>query len=102
MPDKRLLSAVIGVFVVFDALVTYFGPRESNPVWRPLVESYGREVLFLLALPALVLLFAMVKFAGWITMKVEKYPKGEQVALNTITVAWMPLPLTPTKGHSFV
>ncbi len=91
---KLALSKKIGwpilIFLVFlDAFITFIrGGRESNPLWKPLVNQFGPNTLWFLAILVLVLFYFAVKYLGIYVNKYEKYPQGEEIILTNFVIAF--------------
>ncbi len=88
---KFALSKKIGwpilIFLVFlDAFITFIrGGAEGNPLWKPLVEQFGANTLWFLAVLVLGLFYFAVKYAG---KYIEKYPQGEEIILTNFVIAF--------------
>lgn len=83
---KRIGWPLLVFLVFWDAFITYRGGRESNPLWQPLVEAFGINTLWLLAVVALAIFYAAVKAFGWYAKRT--YPEGEELVLTTLVVAF--------------
>ena len=93
MPKNLALPKRIGwpvmVFLVFwDAFITYRVGGESNPLWRPFVEMFGLNALWVLAALVLVLFYLVTKLAGWYVSRFEHFSQGEEIVLTNLVIAF--------------
>lgn len=93
MPKNLALPKSIGwpvmVFLVFwDAFITYRAGGESNPLWRPFVEAFGLNALWLLAVLVLALFYLVVRAVGWYASRFEHFPQGEEIVLTNLVIAF--------------
>ena len=85
---KKIGWPILIALVFLDAAITYSRGREGNPLWKPLVEAFGTNMLFVLAALVLVLFYAVVRFVGWYITKKEHFPQGEGIVLTTFVIAF--------------
>ncbi len=93
MPDKMALSKhagwpVLALLVFWDAFITYRAGGEGNPLWRPFVEMFGLNALWVLAALVLVLFYIVVKSVGWYVSRFEHFPQGEEIVLTNLVIAF--------------
>ena len=80
---------VLILLIFWDAFFTYRGGREGNPLWQPIVERFGLNALWVLAIFVLVLFYFLTKILGRYTEKVEKFPQGEEIVLTNLVIVFI-------------
>ena len=87
--SKRLGWPILVFLVYWDAFVTYTrGGREGNPLWKLIVDAYGSNALWLLAVLVLAIFYLVTKAAGWYEKRFEHFPQGEEIVLTSIVIAF--------------
>jgi hypothetical protein len=79
---------LLTLLLYWDAGLTYSRGQEGNPLWAPLVDSFGLGVLWVLPLVALALFYLAVEGFGWVAEKVDKLPNGRNVVLTNLVIVF--------------
>ncbi len=85
---KKLGWILLTLFVFWDALLTYGGGAEGNPLWKPFIQAYGIKVVFLLVPVALGIFYLATKIFGWLIKKVDKIAEGEEIVLTALVLTF--------------
>ncbi|MBI3103519.1 hypothetical protein HYZ05_01120 [Candidatus Daviesbacteria bacterium] len=85
---KSIGWLLLTLLVFWDAFLTYQKGAEGNPLWRPVVETFGINALWVLAPIALAIFYLAVRIFGWITERFEHLPKGEEIVLTNLVIAF--------------
>ncbi len=91
---KIALSKLIGwpvliLLIFWDAFLTYMAGGEGNPLWQPVVDRFGLNALWVLAILVLILFYFLTKIVGRYTEKVEKFPQGEEIVLTNLVIVFI-------------
>lgn len=79
---------ILILLVFYDAFITYRGGQEGNPLWKPLVEIFGLNTLWVLAIFVLLLFYFLTKILGRYMERQEHYPQGEEIVLTSLVIAF--------------
>ena len=79
---------LLAAFLAVDVTLTKNAGGEANPLWRPLVQAYGLDVLWLLTFVALGVFYAAVRLFGPLARRFDGYENGESVVLTSIVLAF--------------
>lgn len=98
MINKKILWALLAVFVSFDNIFSYFaitqhGMREWNAITRYFI-SINPSFYFISIPITLLFLYAIIKFSGWLDSrkvlkkKLEIKEFSERLMLTCFVIAW--------------
>ena len=85
---KKIGWILITLLVFWDAFLTYLGGFEGNPLWKPFVQSYGINALWVLAPVALGIFYLATKILGWLIKAIDKIPEGEEIVLTGLVLVF--------------
>lgn len=85
---KSIGWLLLTLLVFWDAFLTYQKGAEGNPLWRPLVETFGINALWVLAPVALAIFYLAVRIFGWVTEKLDRLQRGEEIVLTNLVIAF--------------
>jgi len=99
MIEKKILWAILLVFLCFDPTFSYiaitqFNLKEGYPLSAYFVHGISPLFYFVLIPISVVAMYLLVKATGWLALKTEKNPKpdtqevSERIALTSIVIAW--------------
>lgn len=86
--SKKVGWILITLLVFWDALLTYIGGSEGNPLWKPIIQSYGINALWVLALVALGIFYLATKILGWLIKSIDKIAEGEEIVLTGLVLVF--------------
>ena len=72
----------------WDAGITFSRGQEGNPLWAPLVDSFGLGALWVLPVVALALFYLATEGLGWVVERVDKIPNGRGVILTSLVIVF--------------
>ncbi len=77
------------VFLVFwDAFLTFNKGAEGNPLWQPVVQTFGINALWLLGVIVLAIFYGFTLVAGKYTEQKEHYTHGKEIVLTNLVIAF--------------
>lgn len=85
---KRVGWPILIFLVFWDAFLTYRAGSEGNPLWRPVVDAFGLNALWVLAAAVLALFYLLVKALGRYVERYEQFPQGEEIILTNLVIAF--------------
>ncbi|MBI4991141.1 hypothetical protein HZB96_03545 [Candidatus Gottesmanbacteria bacterium] len=89
MALPKYISWPILILLVFlDASVTHITTKENTLLWRPLIEKFGVNILWVLAIVGLILFYLITKIGGWYVERVGRLPKGEEIVLTSLLIVF--------------
>lgn len=83
---KYISWPVLILLVFLDAFVTHVAGGEDNLLWRPLIEMFGVNILWILAVLGLVLFYLVAKIGGWYVERVGRLQRGEEIVLTSLLI----------------
>lgn len=86
--SKKVGWILITLLVFWDALLTYLGGSESNPLWKPIVQTYGINVLWVLIPVTLGIFYLATKILGWLIKSIDKIAEGEEIVLTGLVLVF--------------
>ncbi len=89
MAIPKYISWPLLILLVFlDAFVTHVSGREDNLLWRPLIQMFGINILWILAIFGLILFYLVAKIGGWYVEQVGRLKKGEEIVLTSLLIVF--------------
>ncbi|MDO8576858.1 MAG: hypothetical protein Q7R82_00795 [Candidatus Daviesbacteria bacterium] len=85
---KKIGWILITLLVFWDVLLTYLGGSEGNPLWKPIVQTYGINALWVLAPVALLIFYLATKILGWLIKTIDKIAEGEEIVLTGLVLVF--------------
>lgn len=85
---KQVSWLLLILLVFWDAWITRQAGGESNPLWKPIVQAFGIDALWFLAILVLALFYLVVKLAGWYYERFENSLQGEEITLTSLVIAF--------------
>lgn len=85
---KKIGWILITLLVFWDAFLTYIGGSEGNPLWKPIVQTYGINALWVLAPVALGIFYLATKILGWLIKSIDKIAEGEEIVLTGLVLVF--------------
>ncbi len=86
--SKKVGWILITLLVFWDALLTYLGGSEGNPLWKPIVQTYGINALWVLIPVALGIFYFATKILGWLIKTIDKIAEGEEIVLTGLVLVF--------------
>ena len=99
MLNKKILWTILLVFLCFDSIFSYiaitkFNLKEAYPLAAYFVHGISPLFYFVFIPVSIVVMYLLIKLAGWLAIKTEKNPKpdtrevSERITLTSIVIAW--------------
>lgn len=89
MALPKYISWPILILLVFlDASVTHITTKENTLLWRPLIDKFGVNILWVLAVVGLILFYLITKIGGWYVEHIGRLPKGEEIVLTSLLIVF--------------
>lgn len=85
---KKISWIIIILLVFWDAFLTYLGGSEGNPLWKPIIQTFGINALWGLMPVALLIFYLASKFFGWLIKAIDKIPEGEEIVLTGLVLVF--------------
>lgn len=85
---KYISWPLLILLVFLDAFVTHVTSKESNLLWRPLIETFGVNILWVLAVLGLILFYLVTKIGGWYVERVGRLKRGEEIVLTSLLIVF--------------
>lgn len=86
--SKKVGWILVTLLVFWDALLTYIGGSEGNPLWKPIVQTYGINALWVLVPVALGIFYLATKIFGWLIKLIDKIAEGEEIVLTSLVLVF--------------
>ena len=71
-----------------DAFLGVARGVEGNPLWKPLVNTFGIKAVPFLVRLLLPFFYLVVKIFGGLIRKVDRLPQGEELVLTALVLAY--------------
>lgn len=85
---KKISWVLIVLLVFWDAVLTYLGGFEGNPLWKPVIQNYGIDALWALVPVALGIFYLAAKILGWLIKAIDKIAEGEEIVLTGLVLVF--------------
>ncbi len=85
---KKIGWILIILLVLWDAYLTYIGGSEGNPLWKPFIQSFGINALWVLVPIALGIFYLATKILGWLIKAADKISEGEEIVLTALVLVF--------------
>ncbi len=85
---KKIGWILIILLVLWDAYLTYIGGSEGNPLWKPIIQSFGINALWVLVPIALGIFYLATKILGWLIKAADKISEGEEIVLTALVLVF--------------
>ena len=78
-----LITLALIILVYIDAILDIIRGKEGNPLWIPIIERFGMNIVLFLAIFVILLFYFAVKIISPIVTKIDKTPYAKEILLTT-------------------